>query len=435
MNKNNLITVFDPDDLKTMYDFNYYVKAYTGATSSQVNTIYLLFFKYLIDFKVGINTKESEKLLLEIKKSLNENLDQELLKQYLHLILFEYDEIINFSGIVYNILNDIGLGNQKLWKKFNDFKINNINLLIYFIDELLISTNSINISSIVNKSIVDLCLSISNIKENDICYNPMCGTANFLTNINKNCYLYGDDVNINELSIAFIKKIIMGKDIDFRFEDCYLSYMAKKNFADVVFIQPLFCSINDNCKLIYKDYPTLLPSKAVDVSSILLVINSLKENGIGFLHIPIGFLFRNMKDAAIVKKFLLEKNYLDAVIEFKNICNGTGVSTALLILKKNKKDGNIIFVNASKYCIKSFNRYIIPNDAISNIVDIINKKKNINGFSAVCESKEILKNNDDYNFITNRFIKYNPIFDYRNISNIDKDIDNVWKLIKENMEH
>ena len=83
MNKNNLITVFDPDDLKTMYDFNYYVKAYTGATSSQVNTIYLLFFKYLIDFKVGINTKESEKLLLEIKKSLNENLDQELLKQYL----------------------------------------------------------------------------------------------------------------------------------------------------------------------------------------------------------------------------------------------------------------------------------------------------------------------------------------------------------------
>ena len=24
MNKNNLITVFDPDDLKTMYDFNEY---------------------------------------------------------------------------------------------------------------------------------------------------------------------------------------------------------------------------------------------------------------------------------------------------------------------------------------------------------------------------------------------------------------------------
>ena len=63
-----------------------------------------------------------------------------------------------------------------------------------------------------------------------------------------------------------------------------------------------------------------------------------------------------------------------------------------MILKKNKKDKNVLFIDASKECKRENKKNKMTEENIENIIDIYNERKTINEKSYLANYEEI-KNN------------------------------------------
>lgn len=74
----------------------------------------------------------------------------------------------------------------------------------------------------------------------------------------------------------------------------------------------------------------------------------IKPDGIMTIVLPHGVLFRGGEEGKI-RQNLIEKNHIDAIIGLPaNIFFGTGIPTIIMVLKKNRPDTDILFIDASK---------------------------------------------------------------------------------------
>ena len=63
--------------------------------------------------------------------------------------------------------------------------------------------------------------------------------------------------------------------------------------------------------------------------------------------LPHGVLFRGAAEGKI-REIIIEKNYLDAVIGLPaNLFYGTSIPTTILVLKKNRTNRDVLFIDAS----------------------------------------------------------------------------------------
>ena len=57
-----------------------------------------------------------------------------------------------------------------------------------------------------------------------------------------------------------------------------------------------------------------------------------------------------------IRKYLVDNNYVDAVIQLSGgLFFGTSIATCIMVLKKGKSDNWVMFIDASKECIKVTN--------------------------------------------------------------------------------
>ena len=116
-----------------------------------------------------------------------------------------------------------------------------------------------------------------------------------------------------------------------------------------------------------------------------------------------GVLFRKTSDEKIRKKFI-EENIIDTVITLStNMLYGTGIFINVIIFNKDKKDKNILFIDASKECKKGKMLTVLTDENIAKIVDTYNKRESIKGFSNLVTMEEVISN--DYNLSVQRYIE------------------------------
>ena len=57
-----------------------------------------------------------------------------------------------------------------------------------------------------------------------------------------------------------------------------------------------------------------------------------------------------------IRKYLVENNYVDCIIQLPgNLFFGTSIATCIMVMKKNKTDNDVLFIDATKECIKVTN--------------------------------------------------------------------------------
>lgn len=94
---------------------------------------------------------------------------------------------------------------------------------------------------------------------------------------------------------------------------------------------------------------------------------------------------------------------LDAVIGLPaNLFYGTSIPTVILVLKKNRKDKNILFIDASKEFEKGKNQNNLNDENIDKIVNAFKEYKEIDKYSHVATIEEIKEN--DYNLNIPRYV-------------------------------
>ncbi len=118
--------------------------------------------------------------------------------------------------------------------------------------------------------------------------------------------------------------------------------------------------------------------------------------------VPHGVLFRSAAEGKIRQK-LIEENLLDAVIGLPaNLFFGTGIPAAIMVLKRNKADKNVMFIDASSdYNSDKTQNRLRPED-VEKIVSAYKARKTVDKYAYLASADEIKEN--DYNLNIPRYV-------------------------------
>ena len=118
--------------------------------------------------------------------------------------------------------------------------------------------------------------------------------------------------------------------------------------------------------------------------------------------LPHGVLFRGGAEEKI-RQTLIKNNNIDTVIGLPPNCFfGTSIPTCIMILKKDKVNKDILFIDASKEYEAGKNKNYIREEDIEKIFNAYVNREDIEKFSHVAEIEEIEEN--DYNLNIPRYV-------------------------------
>lgn len=152
----------------------------------------------------------------------------------------------------------------------------------------------------------------------------------------------------------------------------------------------------------FSEVGVLPPKSYADYAFLLTMFHTLKQDGTMAILLPHGVLFRGGREGKIRQK-LIEKSSIDAVIGLpSNVFFGTSIPVCVIILKKNKKTRDILFIDSSKDFVKEGNKNYIPDYSIDKIVKTYKERKNIDKYSYEASFEEIKEN--DFNLNIPRYV-------------------------------
>jgi len=151
----------------------------------------------------------------------------------------------------------------------------------------------------------------------------------------------------------------------------------------------------------FKSYG-LAPRSAADFAFLLHGFHFLGKEGVMAIILPHGVLFRGGAEGKIRTK-LLKDNHIDTVIGLpSNLFYSTGIPVCILVLKKCKKQDDVLFINASEHFEKGKRQNTLSEQHLKNIIETYKFRKEIERYSRRVSMEEIEKN--DYNLNISRYV-------------------------------
>ncbi|MDY0201461.1 MAG: type I restriction-modification system subunit M [Bacteroidales bacterium] len=259
-----------------------------------------------------------------------------------------------------------------------------------------------------------------------------CGSGSLLLNVRKRIKdnggsvgkIYGQENNITTYNLARMNMLLHGmKDTEFEIfhgdtlENQWhiLNEMnpSKKMEFDAIVANPPFSlrwEPNDTLAedFRFKSYG-LAPKSAADFAFLLHGFHFLGKEGTMAIILPHGVLFRGGAEERIRTK-LLKDNHIDTVIGLpSSLFYSTGIPVCILVLKKCKKQDDVLFINASEHFEKGKRQNTLregedgePND-IQKIVETYKyRPENVERYARRVSMDEIEKNG--YNLNISRYV-------------------------------
>ena len=145
------------------------------------------------------------------------------------------------------------------------------------------------------------------------------------------------------------------------------------------------------------------PKTKGDYAFISHMVETLKP-GTGRMGVvvPHGVLFRGSSEGKIRQK-LIEENLLDSVIGLpEKLFYGTGIPAAILIFRQDKKDDNVLFIDASREYQAGKNQNALSEDNIRKVIETYQARKDVDKYAHVASLEEIKEN--DFNLNIPRYV-------------------------------
>lgn len=144
------------------------------------------------------------------------------------------------------------------------------------------------------------------------------------------------------------------------------------------------------------------PKTKADYAFLLHCLYHLEDSGRMAIILPHGVLFRGASEGRI-RKALIDRHQIEAVIGFpEKLFLNTPISVCVLILRKNRIESDILFIDASKDFEKLKKQNHLRPEDIDKIVDTVVKRKEIEKYSHIATIDEIKEN--DYNLNIPRYV-------------------------------
>ncbi|VEU58967.1 type I restriction-modification system subunit M [Mycoplasmopsis gallinacea] len=225
--------------------------------------------------------------------------------------------------------------------------------------------------------------------------------------------VFGQEINVTTFNLCRMNMFLHDMDFD-KFhiycDDTLTNPKEWNTFFDVIVSNPPY-SISwnkKNDKTLINDPRftgpgVLAPSSKADWAFILHALNNLSPEGTAAIVCFPGIMYRGKAEQKI-RKYLINNNFVDSIIQLpENLFFGPEIATCILVLKKNRKDTDVTFIDASSFFVKKSNKNKLTDENIAHILDLYNKRKDLQNFVKVASYDQIRDN--DYNLSVNSYVE------------------------------
>ena len=147
----------------------------------------------------------------------------------------------------------------------------------------------------------------------------------------------------------------------------------------------------------------LAPESKADLAFTMHMLSYLSSKGTAAIVEFPGVLYRGGAEEKI-RNYLVDNNFVDTVIQLpSDLFFGTSIATCIIVLKKNKQDNNILFIDASNEFVRGSNKNKLSDENIKNILTLIKNRTNEENKSVLVTYEEI--SNNSYNLSVNSYLK------------------------------
>jgi len=278
-------------------------------------------------------------------------------------------------------------------------------------------------------------------------YDPACGSGSLLLKAEKvlgkhavRNGFYGQEINITTYNLCRINMFLHDIEpdkFDIACEDTLITPMHwdDEPFELIVSNPPysIKWAGDDNPLLIndprFAPAGVLAPKSKADLAFIMHSLSWLASNGTAAIVCFPGIMYRGGAEKKI-RKYLIDNNYVDCVIQLpSNLFFGTSIATCIMILKKNKADNKTLFIDATNECIKVTNNNKLTQENMDKIVDIYEKRTEIDHFSHLASYDEVVEN--EYNLSVSTYVEAEDTREKIDIVKLNAEIKDIVKREEE----
>lgn len=249
-------------------------------------------------------------------------------------------------------------------------------------------------------------------------YDPTMGSGSLLLNAKKysnepgTINYFGQELNTSTYNLARMNMILHGVDVANQHLhngdtlDADWPTEEPTNFDGVLMNPPYSAKWSAEKGFLddprFSMYGVLAPKSKADFAFLLHGYYHLKDSGVMAIVLPHGVLFRGAAEGKI-RKIMLENGAIDTVIGLPaNIFFNTSIPTTVIILKKNRMNKDVLFIDASNDFTKAKNQNILEPQHIERILATYKNRENIEKYAHVATFEEIEEN--DFNLNIPRYV-------------------------------
>ena len=272
-------------------------------------------------------------------------------------------------------------------------------------------------------------------------YDPACGSGSLLLKASKilgkenvRNGFFGQEINLTTYNLCRINMFLhdIGYDkFDIACEDTLINpqHWDDEPFEVIVSNPPYSIKwAGDENPLLINDprfspAGVLAPKSKADFAFIMHSLSWLATNGTASIVCFPGILYRGGAEQKI-RKYLIDNNFVDCLIQLPdNLFFGTSIATCIMVLKKSKKDNSVLFIDASKECVKVTNNNRLSDENIDNIVKIFDERKDVEYTAKLVTNEEI--GNQDYNLSVSTYVEQEDTREKIDIVKLNSEIEEI----------
>lgn len=252
-------------------------------------------------------------------------------------------------------------------------------------------------------------------------YDPACGSGSLLLKAIKilgkdgvRIGFFGQEINITTYNLCRINMFLHDVNPDKFDVACDDTLINPQHWDDepfeLIVSNPPYSikwAGDDNPLLIndprYSPAGVLAPKGKADMAFIMHSLSWLATNGTAAIVCFPGIMYRGGAEQKI-RKYLIDNNFVDCIIQLpSNLFFGTSIATCIMVMKKGKKDNNVLFIDASNEFVKVTNNNKLTPDNIAHIVSAFTKREDEEYFCKRIHYEEIKEQN--YNLSVSTYVE------------------------------
>ena len=274
-------------------------------------------------------------------------------------------------------------------------------------------------------------------------YDPACGSGSLLLKAakvlgrdNVRQGFYGQEINLTTYNLCRINMFLHDigyEKFDIRNGDTLTdpAHWDDEPFEAIVSNPPYSIKWEGDANPVLINDPrfapagVLAPKSKADLAFVMHALAWLAPNGTAAIVSFPGIMYRGGAEQKI-RQYLVDNNFVEAVIQLPdNLFFGTSIATCILVLKKGKRDNSVLFIDATKECVKVTNNNKLTDANIANILKAFADRQTVKHFAALVPHEDIAA--QDYNLSVSTYVEQEDTREKIDIVQLEAELEEIVK--------